>query len=388
MASATSLQGFLQGNAFQALVAYHLSRLQSEMTNAQSRLSIPAPAPVDLCVPLETVGPAVPTDLLAAQTIHDFTLESKCLAALPSALLEVVASCPANQQLLSLKTLRVYLSTAAHLHSGLSQATKKDQVATMLKAVSETFSTVVYEELISAPELLQEWVEEIVAIQKMVKPFIPPPTPEKGDSKGVLYAIKKQERTYGYLLGTFHYALTPEMQIAAKCSPLIHQKLSECTVIGTEIKLTSTDLPSVESNILTTAKSQAIPNFGIDAQERNQVTPTTTTTDLAQHKLEDCLRSASELCQAYQAGDIERLKPRDYETSPTFSIDPLRNAAMAQNIDVFLNIFERRAADHPEETPKGFFAVGLTHVVPNDAGVKVIPELLAERGWKVELLSQ
>jgi hypothetical protein len=314
----------------------------------------------------------------------------KEVASLPDSSLPFSSLSETKKQILLLKMIKSMFLT---LFPGGQIKEVKEFIGQMIGI----FEACSLEELMSSTEFLTEWMDEIVTCQNLFKKFLSMPTFDEGNSKGILYKIKKKGITCGYLFGTLHYLITPELLKASKCSSLIYKKLSNCSIIGTEAKVTSNEnsLGSVEENFIEFAKTQGIVNFGIDSKERvktliNLESDETSQKEKNTHEIQEMRQFLEESAKAYQSGDIQRLKFLGEKTfkKQDIELENIRNSCMAKNINAFLEACENAGKKHNEKCPKSFFAIGINHLIINNNIIESIPQKLANMSWEVELVIQ
>ena len=255
------------------------------------------------------------------------------------------------------------------------------------------------------------WLQEIEAFQKKCSPFLPPieSSLEDGDSEGVSFVIKKNGRIRGYLQGTMHYLvpeLIPETGEVLKVSKAVQQRLFECAYIATEIAMQPTvpsilnggeisgpDIDSIDQVLVKSAYNRAIPNIGIDEEDRGGLishlsgssnsSATELNKDMIAVVLQAILSSGFKpLMDAIRTGDANKIKKMLDSEAPSvkdIEINAIRNQRMAENIDILLNA---------SPSQKGFFAIGAEHLIATKAEPESVVELLAKKGWAVELIHQ
>ncbi len=267
----------------------------------------------------------------------------------------------------------------------------KDQLR---RNIVEMFAKSSLESLVSTPEFFEPWIEEMIACRKLFEQHLPPASFESGSSKGILYKIKKEGMTFGYLLGTAHHLLASEQQEAAKLSAHIYNKLCKCILIGTETKLVPKKLKreSVEKKLFEVAKTQGIVNFGIDAPERDRLEAIYSSSedeDCTEEEYQKALAQTNTAIGLYQAGDAMALEALIKQTHAEESCTPeeeqieqLRNCAIANNIHALLEASARAANKLGEaRIPRSFFAIGTYHLLLNTSTYESVPAKLTKLGW-------
>lgn len=285
-----------------------------------------------------------------------------------------------EKQLLGLKTLKVFLQgiTSAAIFLGRDSSEMCSAIRHFLNVIS--ISPV--EDIVTSPQCLPYWMDEILSCQKIVKPFLAEASFNPEGSKGLTYKIKKEGKTCGYLFGTMHYLVTPEMRKAGNLSGIIFKRLVKCAVMGTEIAIRGeTQGDSVEDKLMEVAKARGIANFGIDAEERKEV---------GNAKIDDSNVSDAEieghitqLVQSYIAGNVEQLKQLSHNPRLDPVIEKQRDAQMANNIDLFLKTAFVLGGTRGEAPFRSFFPLGVAHLLREGPGS--ISSILAERGWTLQL---
>lgn len=302
-----------------------------------------------------------------------------------------------DAQLLALKTIRVFLSTMISIATQPELA-NDEEVRSFIEHMIKVISDSSLEELISSPELLPKWIEEIFVCQKLFKPFLPPLIFGDEGSRGITFKIRKDNKTHGYLFGTFHYLITKELHEAAKLSGRVFNRLLKCAIIGTEIKIpdTKSSFGSVEENLMLVARMQGIVNFGIDSPIRNlyaTMKEEKEKNEKSTEEIEEIKRYLAQTAKAYHNGDIEQFKALD-ETKKALvgddkddtEIETARDACMALNIDTILNIVEVVGKEIFKTLPKSFFAIGTEHLLRE--GPESIRSILFEKRWTLELVDE
>lgn len=287
-----------------------------------------------------------------------------------------------ERQPLVLKMLKVFILTftsTALLPGHQNDKELSGAMAHFARIISES----PLEELITSPELLPDWIDEIFTCQKLVKPFLSSISFEQEGSKGVTYKIRKEGKTLGYLFGTFHYLVTPEMREAAQLSGIVFKRLLKCAVFGTEVALRTDGkhtLGSVDENLMNVAKQRGIANFGIDTPERelaiNAIKKEETLT------IEEIEHSLAQTLEAYRFGNVEQLKVVSHCNLDS-EIEKKRDACMAENIDIFLKVAQVVGQRRNEALHKSFFAIGTAHLLREGPGS--IVSILSEKGWTLQL---
>lgn len=277
----------------------------------------------------------------------------------------------------------IVLNTLKKLFSALVPGQQMCEIKKFIERMIPVFESCSLENVLSHTDLLPEWIQEIVDSQKLFKKCLNAPSYENGNSKGVLYKIKKDGKTRGYLFGTMHQLISPELKKASKISSCVYQKLCKCAIIGTEIKISSCALGSVEENLINVAKTQGIVNFGIDAEERyelkNEIKSLEKLNKTEQNE-EDMKQQLCEIAKAYELGNEERLKTllvNIDSSSKIKEIEKTRNGLMAQNIHAFLKACESNGKK--TILSKCFFAMGIIHLVEDNN----VAEILSKRGWEL-----
>jgi len=283
-----------------------------------------------------------------------------------------------EKQLLALKCVKVFLQAFALTTGfpGCHHQEEQSGISHFLNIISIS----PLENILTSSDLLPPWMDEILSCQKIVKPFLTEISFNPQGSKGLTYKIKKEGKTRGYLFGTMHYLVTPEMRKAGDLAGIIFKRLTKCAVIGTEVVVRrKTRHDSVESRLMEVANLRGIANFGIDTAERKE---------LENKKIEDSKFSDSEiieyvarLVQSYIGGDVTQLKQLICNTPRDLSIEQKRDAQMANNIDLFLKTADVLGETRKETPFRSFFAIGAAHLLREES----IPSLLAEKGWTLQL---
>lgn len=287
-----------------------------------------------------------------------------------------------TKQLLVLKMLKVFIQTvvsAANLPGHQNDA----QISSAVTHFANVISISPLEALMTSPELLPEWVDEILSCQKIIKPFLPPILFQQEGSKGLTYKIKKEGKTCGYLFGTMHYLVIPELQKAAELSQATCKRLLKCAVLGTEIAIRNDDgTDSVERKLMEVAKKYAIANFGIDTPEREAIIDTMGKTDEPEISDVETRQCLVQMAESYRYGNIEQMKM----LAPKLlnpEIELKRDTRMTENVDTFLKVAAILGKKRGEAPNRPFFGVGLDHLLREGPGSML--SMLSEKGWTLQL---
>lgn len=258
----------------------------------------------------------------------------------------------------------------------------------------EMFAKSSQEKLVSTCEFFEPWIEEIISCRKLFELHLPPASFQPGHSKGILYKIKKETATVGYLFGTAHHLITPELQKTAHLSSHIYHKLCKCILMGTETKIgcQRPEGKSVEKKLFQVAIAQGIVNFGIDSPDRDLIDDLNSISgdeDISEQEYLKVLSQVHSLVEAYQAGDTKRLETllnlmhaEQADEPDEERIEQVRNSTIANNIHAFLEA-SARAANKLGETriPRSFFAIGTFHLLFNTSTFESVPAKLSKLGW-------
>lgn len=271
---------------------------------------------------------------------------------------------------------------------------------------------------------LDIWIREITECQQLFRKFLPLVEPLQGESKGISFSIKKNKELRGWLFGTMHDFKTPEMYKTGNLCGVIYQRLFQCAVICTEIKLASqgSQGDSVENHLLNYAKANGIVNLGLDALDRDLELSGCNVKQLQRQsfwedafsnestmheliskeggneQLKAQLREALELKKsrdkkldqlacAYQQGNsnlLEELLEKVYGETPLEDVSLSRQSALIKNTHACLLAFEKARSGNGEVS-KGFFAYGAAHLICNKYYTLTLAQGLGELGWEVEL---
>jgi hypothetical protein len=319
-----------------------------------------------------------------------------------------------QQQLVNVKFLKTIFSVASESADLLSKK-ENESVKEFIPIFSNSSICDTLDE--SNRDNLDVLFHEIITAQHAFSKILTPPVYEKGDSIGILYRIQKAGTIRGYLFGTMHDLKTPEMLKTANLSEEIYKRLFQCAILGTELKFTQgTEGESVENSLIAFARQRGIFNLGLDSKERdvgtdliqrantrlgeilideNMTIPENMDPDKKAElkKLIELKKKGKEalnqIARAYCEGnssEIYRLFENERKENPVDEprhIEQKRQAAMIQNIDACLHALERVKRDSSEEIPKGFFGVGLAHVICDQEYSPTIVEGLAQLDWNL-----
>jgi hypothetical protein len=276
---------------------------------------------------------------------------------------------------------------------------------------------------------LTGWVRAIVASQKKFAELIPPIACEAGDSHGITFEIKKGNRVYGYLYGTMHhFDKYRGMQIVTQISVQTLRRLFECAIIGTEVSLP--DEPksrSLEGTLLSFATQHGIANLGLDESNykyplmgRCWVREESNATDFESFIKAEKEKAAKEAAEEFDhMGELVRFVKGGRDNKITLlrvkaialysgiiqfawaaslrgkarslmrsAVDSQRNLTMTENMDGLLKACDAVGLENQESPPKCFFAIGLNHLIPTKANPESVVELLAKKGWTVNMPPQ
>lgn len=290
-----------------------------------------------------------------------------------------------KKQELFLKTMKSLFLT----FSTYSDEMKKRNNHELLESMISTFKQASLEDLVlkSQHDDLEIWLKEIIDCQNLFKQFLVSPEYTDGQSKGLLYKIKKDGKTCGYLYGTMHYLLDDKMQKAMDITKYVQKKLYKSSILGTEINLTKKTFgKSVEGRLRECAEKRGIVNFGIDTRERSKIF-VNHETNLSDDEIE---KKVYELVDAYCQGDENPIIAyvEEQQRQKDIEIEEKRNQTMAENIDAFLKAFETVGNKTDSEPKRGFFGVGFAHLVSTKNVPQAIPQLLTKMGYELSLASQ
>ena len=242
---------------------------------------------------------------------------------------------------------------------------------------------------------LNEWMREIVHLQRESSQILPPPLLEEGDSQGVTFAITRGRKIYGYLFGTLHQLDSmPDAENVIKISKEVQKRLSECAILGTEILCERGRTQySIEGTLYQSAEKRGIINLGIDDEDREYLSAVRDKIWAKLHKgpLKSPIIALTRILMSpYRSGDVEKMKNIFEGMASSFSkeliqIELIRNVTMAENIDHIL----RESHSLEKETGillKCFFAIGTFHVI-STSSIQSVAELISRKGWSVRPLS-
>lgn len=328
---------------------------------------------------------------LILNTLPDLFKE---LSNLPISNLPISKNTRKYEQLIELKSYKIFLSkmiSESHIQND------KKKIHTAIEQLISVISQSSREEQLSSKELLSEWMEEILACQKLIKPFLNSQTPLNDEGfRGVTYKIKKDNKTCGYLFGTrtMHYTITPELKEAAKLSNATVKRLLKCSVIGTKSKLPH-DLKkcpsSVEAHLIGIARKQGIVNFGLDTTDNDLLLEElghkfSTILDTYKRRDVELKLKLSTIddtyFDTYRPGDVELIKADSPKCDKEITIK--RDACMAKNMDTFLKVALLIEEKTGEEAYKSFFAFPTDHVFNYDP--ESIRSILSKKGWAFKLV--
>lgn len=270
-----------------------------------------------------------------------------------------------------------------------------------------------------------DWLRTIVASQKKHAKLIPPITLVPGDSEGITFVITKAKKIYGFLYGTMHNFSRGllEAEILTNLSLDTQINLLSCSIIGTEVTVKNEpSTHSVEGALMAIADKCGIANIGVDDADRSMAGGTPIQIDDGQvflpqitepkFKKLDLIEELANYCNgardartlhritviALYTGIIEWAQSAalsrssvEEKTGDQYqdTLQKQRHQSMADNIDALLTacvvIDEERKEERP---PRGFFPLGISHLIPTPAVPESVVELLAKKGWKVERLAQ
>lgn len=270
----------------------------------------------------------VSSDLEGAEKIvKNLVLRLKEGGYLPSSKPLDSAPCPEaakGEYLLALKVQKYFFSAVIQIAEHYPD--QRPQIDSFLAHAVKTLSLLPIEDLSISLELLPEWIEEILACQKIFKPFLPQHSLEEGSCKGALYKIQKEGQTQGYLLRTFQEEAPEFSSELTKASGDIFKKLSKCAIICTK----PTSSSSVHESLMNVAEIYGITNFGA----------------------------------------IPLLDKADQAQDP----------CTGRSIDTFLTAAEVMGKNKKEAPHKSFFVIR-----PEDSSLENVSSTLAQKGWTLEL---
>jgi hypothetical protein len=323
-----------------------------------------------------------------------------------------------QQQILQFKFFKALALTAASTAKFLNGGNIEP-----LKFFASEFSKSSFRLVVEEKDLkyLDEWVKEIVDCQRLFQTFLPPSVCETGKSKGFSCTIKKNGELRGWLYGTMHNCTTKEMTNAGKLSESVYQRLKQCSVLGTEIKIfTESDKGSVENSLMAFARANAIVNLGLDSVERDrgQESPQKQAGgSILEHVSENALLSLIEskniseenrqalqqyltakqnnvkmcdqLALLYQEGDYTKTKEAfegiasGVKDSELPDVKIKRQTDLIQHTHACLLALEK-ARDPTAGIPKGFFAYGFAHLFCDKIYPQTMESGLQALGWEIE----
>lgn len=316
-------------------------------------------------------------------------------------------------------------------NSGLFSAEEKQSIITFIQRIPLESYFSEMEKYAKKEVILKEdrpylagWVRAIIASQNKFNKLIPPIPFTPGDSHGITFEIKKANRVYGYLYGTIHHLhKLPELKIVTQISMQTLRRLLDCAIIGTEVSLPNEPKSrSLEGTLLSFASQCGIVNLGLD--ERDYVYPIEYGAIAGDSATIEFLRKANKPKTTAEAdidymGELVRylrgardettllrvkmialysglvqlawaaiLSGEAVDRPPSrarLAVDLLRNLTMAENMDSLLKACDAVGLENQESPPKCFFAIGLHHLIPTRANPLSVVELLAKKGWTVEM---
>ena len=255
--------------------------------------------------------------------------------------------------------------------------------------------------------LLDDWMKEIVECQRLFRPFLPAVELEEGDSKGFFWTILKDNQLRGFLFCTMHGVNAKGAVAATRLCPDIYTRLTRCSVICTEIKLSEKSAmgESVENQLLEFARSYGIVNFGLDDEGREDNTnmellmqwsivrqSNITDEDVRRNPQLKFVKEAIEnerefqnrVGRAYREGNLEALIASLPPTQRN-DVDKRRQDALIRKTHACLQSLEK-AAVNGDQIPLGFFAYGAAHMLDKSYH-KTVVQGLKELGYDIQFNS-